>query len=87
MENKVVEKADVPNEINKLKNKKDIIEKELKYIDSLINTLKTTEKEVITLRYKDNIEAKEIAKIVDKTENAVHKIIKRGTKELDKKYK
>ena len=59
-------------------------ELDLKQLEKLLFTLKSEVREIITLRYIEELSIKEIAKIVDKSPANVRVIIHRALKELQK---
>ncbi len=71
---------DVKNEVNEIKRKEDLFE--LNSILEIINDLAEKEKEILFLRFVEDISVKEIAKILKKSESNISVQIHRSIKKL-----
>lgn len=74
----------IPDDTTKAFDEQLIAKDKIKNLEKAIDTLSQEQKEVIILRHMEDLSFKEIAKIMNKREDAVRALLYRATKELKK---
>ena len=83
IETKVARNTD---EIAMYKRQIEELEAELKMIDSMINTLKRLEKEVVELKYKQKLSLEAIAVTIKRETNSVSRILQNALTKMDAEF-